>query len=448
MNIFIAGGGRVGFHLARLLCAEGRDVTLLDRNPQRREEIDFDLDARTVVGDCTSVLLLQSLNAGDADLFIACTGDDRSNLIAATLAKGLGAGRAVARVDTTDFIESSFLYEGFMNVDYLLSPDALAAHDIVQFVENPGVLGVEEFGRGKIQLCQVLVGGSALAAGRAVRDILPPGSGLLVGTVGRGGNNSIVRGDTVLQAGDKVTLLGMKEAMETHRRLFSESEAAKRVAILGDTVIGRRVAQAFDTRQMEVKLFEKNPMACEDLARQFFHVKVVNRDATVRASLEQEHLQNFDVFVATTEDDERNIMAGVLAREVGVRHVVAVVHQPDFAPLVVKLGIDLALTPRLAFANSVLKIIHQERVTASSFLGEGDMEVVEARVEDGSPVAGREIVEIAARMPARVLIATILRGDQVIVPGGADRLETGDTVVFITPTTDANAARKALTGAK
>ncbi|HRZ17687.1 MAG TPA: NAD-binding protein, partial [Candidatus Hydrogenedentes bacterium] len=140
MNIFIAGGGRVGFHLARLLCAEGRDVTLLDRNPQRREEIDFELDARTVVGDCTSVLLLQSLNAGDADLFIACTGDDRSNLIAATVAKGLGAGRAVARVDTTDFIESSFLYEGFMNVDYLLSPDALAAHDIVQFVENPGVL--------------------------------------------------------------------------------------------------------------------------------------------------------------------------------------------------------------------------------------------------------------------------------------------------------------------
>ncbi len=448
MNIFIAGGGRVGFHLARLLCAEGRDVTVLDRDPHRREEIDFELDARTVVGASTSVLLLQSLGVGDADLFVACTGDDRTNLIAATVAKGLGARQVVARVDTAEFIESHFLYEGFMNVDYLLSPDALTAHDIIHYIQNPGVLATEDFGRGKVQLRQMLVSPDAPAVGQAIRDLLPPGSGVLAGSINRKGTSAIPRGDSVVESGDKITLLGTRDRFEALGGLFSSDAPAKKIAILGATTIGRRIAEAFDDRQVEVKLFEKSPELCEEAARQYYHVKTVNRDASARASLEQEHIGGFDVFIATTEDDERNIMAGVLAREVGVRHVAAVVHQPDFAPLVVKLGVDVAITPRSAFANSILKIVHQQRVTASAFLGEGDVEVAEYTVEAESPAKGKKLLQLAEKLPKEALIATILRGDTVIIPGGQDTLLEGDTVVVVTSTTDAEAARKALTGRK
>lgn len=448
MNIQIAGAGRVGFHLARLLCAGGQDVTVIDRNPQRREVVDFELDARTAVGDATSVLLLQSLGVDESDLFIACTGNDNVNLIAANAAKGLGAKQAVARVDNPEYIESRFLYEGFLGVDHLLSPDALTAHDIINYIENPGVLASEEFCRGKVQLRQLLAEAGRPADGRTVGEVFEAGSGVLAGVIGRAGDSIIPRGNTLIKAGDKVTLLGTKEKIAGAQRLFADSPEVKRVAIFGAGTIGKLIARALDNRSQTVKLFDKNAERCEDAARDFFHVKVVNRDTSSRVSLEQEHLGEYDVFVATTEDDERNIMAGVLAREVGVKHVAAVVHQPDFAPLVVKLGIDVAITPRSSFANSIQKIVHQNRVTASAFLGEGDVEVFELTLDEKSPVAGRQLKDIGGGVFDAALVANILRGNEVIVPSGYDTFQPGDGVVVVATTNNAESVRRFLQGRK
>lgn len=443
MNIFIAGGGRVGSHLAKLLCADRQNVTVIEANPDEAEKIDYALDVSTVVGDARSVMLLQSLGAGGADLFVAAMGNDEVNLIAAATAKGLGAKQVAARVNNAMYVESQVLYESLLSVDYLLSPDSLAALEIANFIEHPGVLATEVFGRGLVQMRQVRTLANSTADGKALKDIILPRTGVLLGLISRNGDSIIPHGDTVVQAGDLVTLIGHREKMDSVQKLFWGHEARSvRVAIMGGGVIGLRLALTLDDKIKTVKLFERREERANYLATQLKRTKVVCRDATSRAALEQEHIDDFDVFVAATGDDERNIMAGVLAKEVGAKRVAVVVHQPDFAPLVERLGIDAAVTPRSSIANSVLRIVHQGQVTALAVLGEGQVEVLEFTAEEGARIVGVPLRDCKSKFPRGALVATILRGEKVIVPSGDDTVLAGDSVILIASSESLEDARK------
>lgn len=450
MNIFIAGGGRVGFHLARLLSEEDLEVTVIESDQEHQEYLDLHLNARVVQGDGASVMLMQSLNVNEAALFVACTGSDEKNLVAAAVAKGLGAQQVVARVENLDYVESSIFYEGFLGVDYLLSPDALVAQEIVNYIINPGILASEEFAQGRIQLRQVQVTPSSAAAGEALRDILQPGSGVLVGIVERRDGGIIIpHGDYRIAVGDKVTLLGKRSQMTAAIEEFQGVEPRlQRVAVMGGGAIGQWIAHSLEGKIESVKLFERREDRANKIAAGFRkgNIQVVTRDATSRESLEQEHLNTYDLFVSTTEDDERNIVAGVLAREVGVKMSAAVVHHPDFAPLVVRLGIDMAVTPRSAVANSVLKIVRQKTVTASAILGEGEAEALEFELGPDCPVFGHPLHSFSRQLPRNVIIATIVRGNDAFVPGGNDAIERGDSVVIIAADNSGDEARRFLQG--
>lgn len=428
------GGGRIGFHLAKLLAEEEYEITVIENDSERQEQIDLALNARIIHGNGASPLLLQSLGIEDAYLFIACVGDDETNLIAAAAAKALGAQKAIARVEKRVYTDSNFLYEGFLGIDYMLSPDALVAQEISNYIIYPGVLATEEFARGRIQLRRVQVGAEAEAAGKLLRDVLPPGSGVLVGMVDRQKETRIPHGDFKIEPGDKVTLIGKRDTMAAALHDFQgEKPKMQRIAIMGGGIIGQWIAQSLEGKVESVKLFEVKSDKAQRLAPEFRHksVSVVWRDATSRESLEQEHIDDYDIFIATTEDDERNIVASVLAREVGVKTTAAVIHHPDFAPLVIKLGIDMAVTPRSAVANSIIKIVRQQKVTASTILGEGEAEVIEFNIGDQCAGLDKSLQEIGTHLPRNAIIATIIRGEDAFVPGGMDTIEKGDAVVLI-----------------
>ena len=432
MNVVIAGGGRVGFHLAQLLSTARQDVTVIESDPDRVEQIDYHLDVSTVTGDASSAMLLQMNNVSAADLFVASMGDDETNLIAAAMAKGLGAKQTVARVDNPMYIESNILYESVLGVDYILSPDALTALDIAHYIEHQGVLASEDFGRGLIQMRHIQVSHSPTRDGKTLKDVIPPGTGVLLGIINRNGTSIIPHGDSVIEDRDHVTLIGHREKIDPIQSLFLDKEARpKRVAIMGGGMIGLRLARALEDSMKSVKIFERREDRCTPLAAQLPKTKVVCRDATSRVALTQENLDKADVFVAATNDDERNIMAAVLAKEVGARSVVAVIHQPDFAPIVSRLGIDYAITPRACVANRIFRLLHPEGVTALAVLGEGQVEVIEFDVADASPLLGKKISDSRSKFPRGALIATILRGEKVIVPSGEDEIHAGDSLILI-----------------
>lgn len=433
MNICIAGGGRVGFHLARLLSIENHDVTVIETNPQRIEQVDFALDVRTIAGSASSVLLLKEAGVEQAEVFVAVCGSDEVNLISAATAKGLGAKQVVARVDNPAYIESNILYETVLGIDYLLSPDALSALDIGRYVENPGMVATETFARGEVQLQQVRVTKSPTTGGKRLCDVnMPPG--VLLGVISRKGATLIPHGDSIVEPGDLITLIGRREHVESVKALFHGKEPRMdRIVIMGGDSIGLHLAQMLEKDKYTVKLLDWNPEKCRNLARQLERTTVVCRNGTSRAELEEEHVEDSDMFVATTDDDERNIMAGVLAKEIGATRAIAVVHEPDFASLVGKLGIDHVVTPRASLANRVLKLVHQDSVQSIAVLEEGQVEIVEFVVNSDTPIIGKSLKEVfeTRRSVRGALVASILRGDQVIVPRGDDEIQAGDSIIMI-----------------
>ncbi len=290
---------------------------------------------------------------------------------------------------------------------------------------------------------QIRVAHSPTVNGKTLKDVIPPGSGVLLGVIVRNGDSAIPHGDSVVEPGDHITLIGHREKMCGIQKLFQGEEIRpKRVAIMGGSTIGLRLAQALEGKVRSVKLFERNEARAEALAAKLAKAKVVCRDASSRVSLEQEHIDSVDVFVSATRDDEKNIMAGVLAKEVGARNVVGVVHQPDFAGLVNRLGIDLAVTPRACFANRILKLVHQDQVTSLAVLSEGQIEVLEFEVGDGTPALGQQLKDF--KLGEGALIAAILRGDTLIVPSGEDAIQAGDSVILIATVDSLESARKLL----
>ncbi len=449
MNIFIMGGGRVGSHLAELLSEEQYDVTVIEQDPTTQEKLDLALNARVVLGDGASALLLQSLQVEEADLFVACTGSDETNLIAAAAAKNLGAHQVLARVEKKVFVEESYLYEGILNIDYLLSPDALVAQEIVNFILYPGILASEEFARGKIHLRQVQVHDNTPAANKLLRDILPPGSGVLVGVLEHNGTIYIPDGSNRVAPGDKVTLIGERKLIQNALLKFQGKEPQmQHVVIMGGGGIGRWIAHSLEGKIEAVRLFELNPEKARSIAEGFRHknIQVTNRDATSKDNLEQEHVKEFDLFVATTEDDERNIIAGVLGRDVGIAMSAVVVHHPDFKKIVERLGITMAVTPRTVISNSIIRILRQQSVSTSSILREGDVEVLEIALGKESRIIGKKLYELTGLLPHHVIIATIMRNEQAFVPGGDATVESGDSLVVIAKANTITEIRRVLQG--
>ncbi len=443
MNIFIAGGGRVGFHLAQLLSTENHDVTVIESDPNQLEQVDYALDASTVLGDAISIMLLKEVSVDAADLFVAATGSDEINLIAAAAAKGLGAKQVVARVHNMRYVESGILYEQVLAIDFVLSPEALTALEIANYIETPGIVAAEDFGRGMVQMRQMRVVKSPTVGGKTLKDVCPPGSGVLLGMISRNKTIVIPHGDTIIDAGDVVTLIGRREQMAEVQKLFKAAESKPRnVVIMGGSSIGLYLAQALEKRQRSVKLFDRNPARSKQLAATLKKTKVVCRDVTSRVALGQEHVETADVFVATTRDDARNIIASVLAKEMGASQTITVVHQPDFAPLVQKLGIDHAVTPRASLANRILKLVRQEKVSSLAVLEEGQVEILEFSVNGNTPIVGKRLKDVQSKFPRQALVATIQRGDQVIVPSGDDEILAGDTVVLIATAESVEAAQK------
>ena len=445
MNIFIAGGGRVGFYLARLLSVEGHDVTVIEAAAGTVERIDAALDVSTIVGNAASVMLQKNGGVAKADLFVAVTGNNEVNLVAAATAKSLGANQVVARVENPIYVDGSILYETILGIDYFLSPDGLTAQDIAKYIEQPGLIAGEDFGRGRVLMRQVRVTKSPTVNGKTLADVIPPGSdtGVLLGVINRNGTIMTARGDATVEPGDLITLVGQREKMADAQKLFQGVEPRlDKVVIMGGGSVGLHLAQNLENRQRNVKLFEHKLTRCQELAATLNKTKVVYRDGTSRVALEEEHVDSADVFVATSSDDERNIMSAVLAKEVGAKRTITVVHQPDFAPLVTKLGIDHAVTPRACIANRILRLVHQKSVSSLAVLEEGQIEILEFNVKGDAPIIGNRLIDLRAKFPKEAVVATIIRGDQVIVPTGQDEIHAGDSAVVIATRDSLEAVRK------
>lgn len=427
MRIVIVGGGQIGSSLARAL-APDHEVVVIDHNPAVGDAF-TNIDAEFIVGTGTSEEVLERAGIKDARFFVATTPLDEVNIVACAIANRLASPETICVVSRADFLPDAKQLQGLaeFGINRVLWPEAQLAADIEGVVTAPGAIDAESFAGGLIRLLEYrLDAHSSLVHVPLGQLHLPRGS--LIVAVKRGGTLFVPRGNTQLEAGDKIILMGTPEAMQQVECMVNPSRGGGRihVTIIGGGDVGLQLAERLElSRNCEVRIVERDPARGEMLAAQLSRTLVISGDGTDLEFLENENVGRSDVLVCVIDNDERNLLASLLGRQLGVPKIVTRVSRSTNLRLFERVGIDVALSARGA---AVASILHQVTGGTSSLLAvveHGEARVLEIIVPPHFET--RPLKRIGT--PVDVIVGAILRGGEAIVPRGDDRVEPGDRII-------------------
>ena len=438
MKIVILGAGQVGSSVAESLVSEQSDITVVDLDPQRLRALEDRLDLRTVMGSAAHPSVLKQAGIEDADLLIAVTQSDDTNLVACRLASKLfNVPRRIARLRSTDYLSNEkVIGEDGFDIDLAICPEQVLTDYIVNLVEFPEALQVLDFAGGRVSLVAVRAFAGGPLVGHPLKELRlhMPHIDTRIVAIFRGDRSIVPDGETVVEPDDEVFCLAasghIREVMRELRRM---DRPVKRVMIAGGGNIGLRLASALQ-EAYSVRVIEHNKRRCELLGARLGKALVLNGDATDEALLEDEGIADMDLFVAVTNDDENNIMSSLLAKRMGARRVVALINRRSYVDLLQAGQIDIAISPAQATIGTLLAHVRRGDVVAVHSLRRGAAEAIEAVVHGGpesSRIAGRHVEDI--KLPAGATIGALVRGDQVIMCHHDTRIEAGDhVIVFVT----------------
>ncbi|AAS81156.1 Trk system potassium transporter TrkA [Thermus thermophilus] len=397
MYIVIAGGGEMGGELARAL-EKTHDVVVIDRNPQARERF-ASWDVKVVVGGATDPDTLREAGVDRADLFVASTDSDEINLLASLLAKGLGAKEAFCFVGKGGYVEvltdprtAEILGT---RIDRVLWPQRAMAREIVEVILVPWAVDTEVLAGGRLRFVEYRVKEGGEYVHRLLSGEKWPEGVLLAGVVREGTFLSFAHPEfpeLILEPGDKLLFVATQKAFSELAAYFTEGPGVRRVMVIGGGNVGFMVAQGLLKRRVEVVIVERNAERCQWLSEELPGALVIQGDGTDIELLEAEGMAEADAVVAVTDHDEKNLLASLLAKQMGVRKVITRVSRSETRRLFEQVGIDLALTPRQAAVREVLDWIGPENVEHIATLEES-IEVLEVLVSEGAaPKALRDLV--------------------------------------------------------
>ncbi|UUO07049.1 Trk system potassium transporter TrkA [Blastopirellula sp. J2-11] len=430
MRIVVLGAGTIGSWIADLMCRNRHSVTVVDRDPETVRRLNNELDVRALCGSASESAVLFQADILGCDLCLSVTGDDEVNIVAASMAKAMGARRTVARVYGRVFRDlSTFDYQEHFKIDRLLSLEHLSAIEFLRGIRTPGSAVMENFARGELEVQEIVCGEATRAMGQPLKSLeLPRGS--RIGTIQRDGKMWIAGANDSIAAGDRITVIGSRENIDEAKGKFQAKPDVRRsVVIAGGGETGLHLARMLEGHRFNVSLMETNKERCEYLSRLLEHTTVILADATRRVVLEEERINACDVFVACTGDDENNIMACVEAGELGAPQLMAIVQRPDYANVVNKLGINLAVSPRNVMARQVLGFLNSGPIVTRKQIPGGSIAIVEIEVLVGAQATEHVLANL--KLPPQCLIAAVMSSDYVRVPTADDRLSPGDTVIAL-----------------
>lgn len=428
-HVVILGAGTVGTSLAELLCAHQMNVCVVDASREALTRVEEKFDVQTVLGSACEVIPLFQAGVQSADLCLAVTSRDEVNLVGATIAKAMGVRRSVARVFNPAYRDfSTFDYQRHFQIDRLLNLESLTALEIAKAIRKPGLFAVENFARGGVQVQEVEVDASAKVVGIPLKDLKLP-SRVRIGLIANASGAIIPGADDVIQAGDHVTLVGSRDAMAAVLKQFEQhAPPSLNLVIAGGGEVGFHLARAMQGDKYRIVLMEANIERCQQLAERLPKTSVLNADVTKRSEMEEARVGRADVFIAATGRDEDNIICGVEAKELGASRIVSVVRRPDYANVLEKLGIDVAISPRVVLAREVLGMLSGGAILGRSVVADGVAEIWEVEVQPDAPITAAPLKDLT--LP-QCLIVAIVRSEFVAVAGGDDQLRPGDTAVLL-----------------
>jgi trk system potassium uptake protein TrkA len=440
MYVVIAGESEVAFSIAELLM-EQHKVILVGPTPHAAPRLDR-LDVELVSGSCTDAGVLEAAHIQNARVFVAATESDEQNLVACIAARRAGAQRTICLLSRPGFVriaeEDDRLAES-LGIDAIVRPSEQLAREILRIVTVPGALDLEHLVGGRVRLLRHAVEPDARLLEAPLRGLELPENVVLV--MGRRGDETFIpTGETRFLPGDKVTAVGTPRGVHELRWRFLRGKHhgadVQRATIVGGGVVGFAVAKGLEEAGWTIKLIEASQARCESIAPQLEGV-VLHGDGTDMDLLEEERIGDEPVMVAVTSNDEKNLLVSVLARHLGVKRIITRADRLANERIFEKVGIDVVRSARGAAIRTVVRKVVGARADLHAELEHGDMEIIEITLPDGYP--DTPVRDLACSLFA--IIATVLRGRQVIVPNGRTVLHGGDHLLVFTSKADEDAAR-------
>jgi len=433
LKVVIIGAGEVGFHIAHHLSIEKKDVVVIDENPEAIRRVSDHLDVQVITGSGSSPAVLNEAGIRGADIMLAVTDRDETNLVACMVTDLLAPNTTkIARIRDAGFED---FHETFRlqapRIDTIINPETEVVKTIHQLMSVPGAADVGQFADGRIKFVGVYIDAKSRLAGVRLSDLPAKAGSLrpLIAAVAREDRLIIPHGRDRLMAGDLVYFISEEEKLFDTLAVFDKhAEPIKRVLIIGGGRIGYRLAALLEEKSIASKVIDKNPERCALLAEKLNHAIVLCGDGSDQALLEEENISEMDVVVTLTDDEETNILTALLATRMGARKSIAKLDKFSYFPLMKAIGIEQVVSPRLSAINSILQHIRKGKVLSAMSIKGEQAEVMEAVAMETSDVVGRPLKDVD--FPKGAMVAGVIRGGQIIIPSGESVIAPDDRIII------------------
>jgi len=430
MKIIIAGAGQVGYHLALMLNKEKHELTIIDKDANRLSALSSQIDALILEGPTSSIETLLKANCGETDLFIALTSSEDTNIVSSLIAKQLGVKKCIARIDNSEFlVEKNTQLLNQMGVDVIICPEKQTAGEIVGLLKQTGTSEIMDFSGGKLSLYVVKLEENAPVINKTLIEVagMKESFHFTAVAITREHKTMIPRGNDVFLPGDLVFVITDNEGIPFVLEYSGKEKfEINDIIILGGSRIARK-ATLYLEKHLNIKLIEKSKSKCEQLAALFNKTLVINGDGTDVGLLLNEGIKKADAFLALTGNSETNILTCLLAKNFGVKKVIAEIENVDFIDLADKIGIDTIINKKLVSASHIFRYTMKAEVSSIKCLTGADAELMELVAKPGSKITSDILRKI--NFPCDALVGGIIRSNTGIIAKGSMKIEPYDKVI-------------------
>ena len=439
MNIIICGAGKVGFSISKQLSAQGHSVTVIDQSSEDIKKINDTQDVKGIVGRATLPTVLENAGAENADMIIAVTRNDETNMIVCQLASSLfNVSKKIARIRTKEYLEGKWgkLYnKSNIPIDVIISPELEVAKSLYRRLEAPGALDNVPFGNDKIKMLEISIERNCPIKDISLKKLtekFPDFKANILGAVRKEKFIYLKKNDQML-VGDNVYVIASSVQLNAILKSFGhEEKIAKNVLIIGGGNIGLNLAKMLEANfeDVRIKIIEKDKKRAEEIANELSSSIVINGDALDEDILKEANLDDSETVLALTNDDENNMMACVLAEKSGLKkRTIAIVNKTNYNLLQDSLNIDDLVDPRMTTVSRIMEHVHRGTIGTVYSLLDGEYEFIEAKILEKSELLSKKIKD--SNLPEDIRIGAILRKDKVIIPRSDFIFEKDDLVVFL-----------------
>ena len=439
MNIIIVGCGQVGETLAAELGAEGNDITIVDPVAEKVNAIASRLDVMGVVGNGATHTTLREAGIEKADLLIAVTGSDELNILCCLIAKRHGRCNVIARIQNPVYNSESSYLQNELGLAMVINPEYAAAEEIARVLRFPAANKIETFAKGRVELLKCRLPQDSMLVGMSVRNVISATkSDVLICTCERENEAYIVNGDFVFEKNDLISVIATpKNAYTFLKKIGIKGGSVGDALILGSGPITYYLCDILRKSGISLKVIDKNPKRCEELASLHREVTVILADETDQELLVEEGIEKADAILSLTESDDENILLSLSAKNYGEGKIITKIDKPEYDDIIRRLEFDTAIYPKIITSDMIARYVRAMQNTLDSAMEtmytfiKDKVEASEFIIKDGSPVVNIPLSELGKVLKKDVLVAAILRGDKVIIPHGQDMILPGDAVVIV-----------------